>query len=514
MRRLCALYLNEMTKISHKLSVIIMLFIMAALVFGIGGLMLFSLKMSTANNIQNNNDTWQTQNNQQQLQNYKTQLADIQAKEKTAGADLANLQMQEQSLKNQIDMFQYAADNNINMNSQEYRAVAMQKLFTYKDTVSQLKSYPAEMLTDKQKKEITTDQDYITRLQKVIDNKDYAAYIVISNEIVSNNSDLTDDQKQIEKDMNALRLKINPTGETNNSIYGVDNTEQLISQISSNKYSLLNNFGYVSGSQTAKSLTTTDREKLSNDIVVNTYKLENGMVKVDNASAIRNSAQVTMMSFGLIMMVILMMILAGGCVSSEISTGSIKSLIIAPVRRWKILFAKFLSLLTVLIVSGLFLYGISILAYGIFFGFNTVTPYVFASGGTPHVMNYYLFFLAKIFVNLLPVLFYMVLAFMLSVVTRNTAASVGISIAVFFAGSIVSSLITAFAKGEWVKFLPFSNMDVTGRVFPYDTTLAMLGGTTAGAVSTTIAFSLITIAVFLLLMGYTAFDSFTRRDIS
>ena len=151
------------------------------------------------------------------------------------------------------------------------------------------------------------------------------------------------------------------------------------------------------------------------------------------------------------------MILAGSAISQELSTGLIKSLVISPTKRCKIYVAKLLSLITVGVFSAAVCYVAGILAYGIFFGTGHISPYIYVSSGRALLMNFYLFTFEKLFVGLIPVLFYLVLALMLSTITRNTATSVGISIGIFFGGNVAYSILTGLLTGAWLKFLPFSN---------------------------------------------------------
>jgi ABC-type transport system involved in multi-copper enzyme maturation permease subunit len=107
----------------------------------------------------------------------------------------------------------------------------------------------------------------------------------------------------------------------------------------------------------------------------------------------------------------------------------------------------------------------------------------------------------------------MMLAFMLSVITRNTAASVGISIAVYFGGNLANTFISLFATGEWAKFIPFNNMSLASRLFPDP--MGSFGMNIFGyqSVVPSITFSAVYLAVLVICMGYIALDSFNRRDI-
>jgi ABC-2 type transport system permease protein len=493
---------------------------MVVVVAGVGGLVKFSEYESSKYAANNPNGAdWQTQNMNQQLTSFNTQLADVNNKLKTASTqDEQTLKSQQDSLQQQIDMYQDAINQGIVIGYSDFRSDALSMEYQYKSTVAQLGSIPDAAFTADQKSELSQANDYVTRLKNIISNNDFSGYISFSNDLINSNTTMSQDEKQISIQSNDLRLDLNLTGEPDSNGVTNDAPNQMIINIQNEKLSLLNNID-MTGTQAQIPLTSQRRQDITNDIAVNTYKLNNNIGFTQSGTTdYKSTAMSAMFGFGGILLIILMLILAGSSVSQEISTGSIKSLIIAPARRWKIFTAKFLSLLTVLIVSGLVVYLVATVTCGAFFGFNSGTPYVFAINGTVHVMKFYIYNLAYFYAGLIEVFVYTVFAFMLSIITRNTAASVGISIAVYFGGSIATSLLLAFAKGEWLRFWPFNNMNITSKIFPSaaaQMTGVSIGGSTgiASTVSNSLTFSLCYLAVLLLCMGYIAFDSFTRRDI-
>jgi ABC-2 type transport system permease protein len=513
LRKLFALYTNEMIKTYRKASVIIILSIMIVGVIGIGGLMKFQETINTRRTQNSQNDTtFQKQNNQNNIDSQKKEISAIEDKMKTAtGADLANLELQKENMQSQIDKLQYASDHGIMIGSPGYLSEAFDKLYSYQDSLNGLKAIPSEMLNATQKSQKTTMEGYISRLQKVLDNKDFKEYISVLNDEI-NSSDKTADEKKIYLDSNALRLKANLTGLIDTATNTYDNSLQMLSQIENNKLSLLYNIDY---SNIMKPLTQENRDKIKNDIAVSTYKLEHRINTVTSNSGtnIKDMAMSGMTGFGLFALVILMMILAGGSVSQEMSTGSIKSLIISPTKRWKIFVAKLASLLTVGIIGAFLLYLISNIFFGIYYGYSSGSSYIYASNGVAHELNFYVLNLAKLFVNFAEVLVYLALALMLSVITRNTAAAVGISIAVYFGGSLASQFLLFFAKGEWLNFVPFYNLDFASKLFPNDSITAAMNGGIGNTVKTSLTFSFCYVVVILICMLYTALDSFNRRDI-
>jgi ABC-type transport system involved in multi-copper enzyme maturation permease subunit len=165
----------------------------------------------------------------------------------------------------------------------------------------------------------------------------------------------------------------------------------------------------------------------------------------------------------------------------------------------------------VMLTAGLFVYGVSTASFAAFFGMSTGKPYIYAVGGVVRVMSFPLYNFAYLYASLITVFVLMMFAYMLSIMTKNTAASVGISIGVYFGGSIVHSLLISLASGEWLKFLPFTNISPETKIFPDNTTSQIAASVTQA--NTSLTFSLVYIAVLVFLIGYIGFDSFTRQDI-
>lgn len=514
-----ALYTNEMIKISRKVSTIVILSIMIVGVVGFGCIMKIQETYSSNNN-QTNNGQMIIENNKSDLSRLEEQLANIESQIKNADAtQLANLEQEKESITSQIEISKIAIEKDIPMYSNSYRARALGSIGSSKITLANLKKIPAEQLTDENKKTIAYNEDIISRFGKVIDNKDFKEYINISNDMINNDLKLSAEEKSIPLESNALRLKLNLTGDENNGNYYQDSFENSIRLIENAKRSLLYNLDYTTSQGNPASLSPEKREIIKNDLAVNIYKVENKISSMQIGSSPKSIAVTGMSGIGLFMITILIMILAGGAVSQELSSGSIKSLIISPAKRWKIFIAKVMSLLTIGIIASLILYIVTILTNGFLFGFSSGSPYIFATSGVAHELNFYLYQLFNVFINFIDVIVYMMLALMLSVITRNTAVSVGITIALYFGGTIANTFVLQFAKGEWLwlKFMPFSNLGLTTRIFSSDAINQAQNGPMSELSKyipeIPINFSLCYIAVILICMGYIALDSFNRRDI-
>lgn len=160
-----------------------------------------------------------------------------------------------------------------------------------------------------------------------------------------------------------------------------------------------------------------------------------------------------------IVVLVLVSITSGGIISKEHSEGTIKNLITTPVKRWKILFSKFIYL--ILHTYILWLIGLVVISLyaGFRYGFNDLlTPKLIYSNGQVVEVNYYFNLLKEMFLASIPMIAFLSVLFFLSTITLNTAFTTSIT-------SIlgISSPILYFICSNWgMKFLvytPFIYLD-------------------------------------------------------
>lgn len=164
------------------------------------------------------------------------------------------------------------------------------------------------------------------------------------------------------------------------------------------------------------------KQGIKHDIIFN-YYMGSSISNEMNSKMVVN--QVYHLSF---VIMILISIMYGGIVSNEHSKGTIKNLISAPVRRWKILASKFIYL----VLTTYFLWLIGLVLFSLFagikYGFNDLlTPKLIYSGGKVLEVNFYLYTLKNILIASIPVLCFLALLFFLSTVTLSTAITTGIT---------------------------------------------------------------------------------------
>ena len=525
MNKIFALYKNELIKISRKISVLIILIIMIVGVFAMGVLFNFIGKMSTQSYSSadtSSMDEWNQQDMNDQitsaegsLQEIQTQLDSLSDSPEDQAQRLA-LEEQKSYQNDQIDMYKLALKDNIYLNSsQTYLTMILRAIPELKSEIRSLEQVQEDQKDTVWQTTVDSKKQLVSDYLSNVDSKNFDDYVTVTNRAIETDTTLSADEKQLQTQNNLLWMQLDPSGGTENQqeSYLVFNTLQVVENI---KRSIKDNLDYTN-MQGAKPMSPDELDAMKNKLSVIEYKIAHNTLGTDTASSNRDNGASAIFGFGTFMIAMMALILAGGSVSQEISTGSIKSLIIAPVKRWKIYTAKVASLVTVNFAALLLLFGFGMLSFGIFFGFSGNIPYVSASHQVVTAIPFALYQLASLLVKFLDILVYMSLAFMLSVLTRNTAAAVGVSIAGYFGGSIVQSILAILPNYEWLKFIPFANMNLQSRFFPFASlmqSLAMGGYSTAGAfIYPKLLFSLIYLAVILFCMGYISMDSFNRRDI-
>ena len=188
---------------------------------------------------------------------------------------------------------------------------------------------------------------------------------------------------------------------------------------------------------------------ITNQIKTNWYSVENNIVKpnFDKLGKGSRANYTSMIATFAILTILFMIVIASGSVSKEFSKGTIKLLLIRPVSRFKVLASKLIALYIIgygILFGSLIIDGIS---NGIAFGFSDyLVPLLKVSSGVVAPHNYIGVTIVHILFISISLLFFIAFTFMLSIITKNTAASVAISIILFVAAPIIS--IRAFAYGS------------------------------------------------------------------
>jgi ABC-2 type transport system permease protein len=202
-------------------------------------------------------------------------------------------------------------------------------------------------------------------------------------------------------------------------------------------------------------------------------------------------------------------VVAADIVSSEQSTGTIKILLTRPVRRWKILMSKLITLTLfislIILMTGMLCYAISGLVFG-YGGWNMPVLTGFQVIGTElstanaHVIPQWLYLLMEMSLAWFSCFVVGCLSLMVSVLVRSTAAGMGIMLATLIAGTILANMVSSW---ESAKYLFMVNLE----------TVTFLSGTLPPVPGLTLPFSLTVLGVWAFAALIVSFRVFTKRDI-
>ena len=253
----------------------------------------------------------------------------------------------------------------------------------------------------------------------------------------------------------------------------------------------------------------TENEKASINVRISQlqYAIDNNTNPIDTNAARFSIAFMEQAIYMFLPLLIIM--LAADMVSGESTNGTIKLLLTRVVPRWKILLSKFIALVMLELVVMAFTLLASIIVAGLFFGFGgwmePVTVGFKVIGGKldsssvinlPQWQNIVLVYALAFFVSLV----IGCISFMVSVLVKSTATSIGIMMSTLVGGTFLS-----FFLSDWdiIRYFFMVNLRLTdylsGNVQPID--------------GINMSFSIIVLAVWGIGALSVSFIRFTKQDI-
>jgi len=205
---------------------------------------------------------------------------------------------------------------------------------------------------------------------------------------------------------------------------------------------------------------------------------------------------------------LLVIVIAADIVSSEHTEGTIKLLLTRPVKRWKILLSKYISLMIfttlIVMVMGVASFVIS----GLFFGYQgwsapMFTGFSIQNGSfdpsTVQVVSNWQLILMNYGLGWFSAIVVASLSFMVSILVRSTAAGMGVMLAILIGGSILIQLAADFPLA---KYLFTSHLRTTDFI-----------NGTSPIPDITLGFSLLVLLFWMIGSLIVSFVTFTKRDV-
>ena len=225
---------------------------------------------------------------------------------------------------------------------------------------------------------------------------------------------------------------------------------------------------------------------------------------------------------GMVAVLLTVVIIAAGSIAGPVKDGSIKSLIIAPVRRSKIFWSKVLMLLTVTLLLSLAAAIFALIAGSAVTGVWDHGRVLYNSGDSPRIMPYWLTTLFSTLIDAVGIFFFAVLALLFSSLTRNSLIS-----AIIPTGYFIVNLVMGAASGDtFGRFaravLPMHNLGNLWFCREVPSMLNILAMFETGSRYTvkyilhpfSCLYSAIYVSVLIGVLLWAARDSFCRRDLT
>lgn len=206
---------------------------------------------------------------------------------------------------------------------------------------------------------------------------------------------------------------------------------------------------------------------------------------------------------------LMVMVIASDLVSSEHSLGTVKLLLTRPVKRWKVLLSKYITLCLavslIIAIAGFLSYAISGVVFGykgwgapILTGFNVTDEGLNTS--QVKLLSLWKFLLMDFGLVWFVAIVVGTLSFMLSVLIRSTAAGMGVMLAALISGAILNNMISSW---ESAKYFFMVNLRLTDY----------MKGTAPPIEGMTLAFSMLVLLVWWLAALCVSFIVFTKKDV-
>jgi len=239
--------------------------------------------------------------------------------------------------------------------------------------------------------------------------------------------------------------------------------------------------------------------RLDNNIEVNVADYEGGF-ESDEV----NYWSVFFASNSLIKIVgMLIIVITGSALANEFSSGTIKFLLINPVKRWKILVSKYIMSISLGYIIIFTLYILTAVLAMLFFGTDMISAdHITYANGEIVSVNGFAYMIKTYLLSSVNVVVMATLAFAISSLVRSTSLAIGISLFSMLSGNVIISILKEELYIDWSRYLLFANTDLS----------AIANGNSMYA-NHSLGFAVTVIAVHMVVFFLVAWDGFTRREI-
>ncbi|MDD3959523.1 MAG: ABC transporter permease subunit [Oscillospiraceae bacterium] len=535
MNKIIALYRNEMSRIFRKTSHLILIGLLVILCIALPLLVNAGRNLFLGEFGYNLDSlTEMKQQNENQISTMKASLENSNPGYYPPGDPSGDTDYQEAEILRlekenlRIDyLLTVGYENNVVQHNQDFIVDASYDMIDYMDSAEAIRKLPESEQTPWYEQCLSFYENSITVIRSFPKTRDFRSYIdllIKESALLSQNPDYQAHKEFLDMDIDNLELiyLADPTGGTDGT-YSYSAALEVARSISG-----LNDFieggceytyNAFSG-ETIVPISPAKRTFYLDSIKVMEHQIATNTFPSGVATVLANLSKNMVQSVGKFFVGVLVLMVAGSTISQEIATGSIKSLIIAPVRRWKILTAKILSVLSVLALSLFLMSVISTLSCSAVFGAGSLVDYVYANAHSVGSIPYMIYDVLSAFVKSVDLLVLALFALLLSTTLRNTAFAVAASIGAYFSISLLSAMLISLPipRQMWMDFMPFMNLDLNNDIFrfsmyTYPSDLSNELAEALFSVRPGLLFTSIYLVVLITIMVLGTYDSFSKRDI-
>lgn len=350
--------------------------------------------------------------------------------------------------------------------------------------------------------------------REILESKNYAKYIEYQNKLIMENDSLSETTKDLSVKANALKLEINPDGTDNSQ--SIRERENAIDRYVNYSTMAIEGIDAIGRILTPAQIEEYNAIAAELELAVKKGPVGFGAEK----SREEETFSQMMLSVGMGIASLAVLLFAATIISDEIQSGSIKMLIITPVKRSKIFLAKLFAIMTVIAGYGLVIFSTFTLL-NVILGYGSA-PVIFTDiTGKVSSIGYYAYVGFDLFFDMIKLFVYACFALMLSALMRNSALSICVTMFEYLAISNIVPLVIASMDNVTINVIksviPEANISLSEKIFvqnyPFMSSVAESFVELPTLPDTAFWFAAIYTAVLLFVLIYIGFDSFCRRDI-
>lgn len=238
-------------------------------------------------------------------------------------------------------------------------------------------------------------------------------------------------------------------------------------------------------------------QQYKDDLEIEKYRLANDVAPISLDSV---NGFIKDLPANLSVITLFAVVVAAGIVATEFSQGTIKMLLTRPVKRWKILTSKLITVGIFAIALTVVLLVVGVISGYIFFDSIPGLDLEVVNGQIVDV-SFWGRILLLTGLSLINVFVIATLAFMIGSVFRSSSLAIGISIFLMFMGVQITYMLARF---EFVKYILFANTNLSQYI----------GNNQPMIEGLTMPFSIVVILVYVMVFLVISYWSFMKRDVT